>query len=329
MKSRVCPSRRNGFVLVVVLGLVLLLSTVLFAFNRKTLMRLDSAEGFREYEQAAQCARAGLSIAVAAIRDVNDLVENPRFAKLCTGQETFSVGEGTCSVQITGTGGRLNVNRLRNSNGTPDRTRIDQLLRLVDLINRDHRGTLRIEYGWVPALIDWMDGDDDLTLLPFISRDNQGAEDSYYAALDPAYPCRNRPLDTIEDLYWVKGIEPEAFAILRDFLTTQGDGQININTAPQLVIASLSEQMDPALAQMIVRRREAKPFTRVAELREVPGMTDNVFQAIKDTVSVRSADRHYRVSARGKVGDRICEIEALLHRNTKAGNVDIVLYRES
>jgi len=329
MNAHICKPRQNGFVLVLVLGLVLLLSALLFAFSHKTLTRLETAESFLKCEQATHCARAGLGIAMAAIRDVNGLSEDPRFASLRTGQETFSVGEGTCSVTITGASGRLNVNRLKNKDGSLDRRRIDQLLRLIDLINRDNSDSPRVGYGLVPALIDWIDEDDEVTMLSFVNRDNQGAENSHYATLDPAYRCRNQPMDTIEELYWVKGVTPEAFAALHDLLTTTGDERININTAPQLVVECLSEQMDPVLTQMILQKRALRPFANVAELRDVPGMTDNIYQAIQDTITANSREQHYRVSTRGKVGNRICEIEALLHRNTKAGNVDIVLYRES
>jgi len=329
MRSHAPKRRQNGFILVVVLGLVLLLSALLFAFNNKALIRLDTAESFRGFEQASNCARAGLSIAIAAVRDVNDLASDRRLDGLRTGQETFSIGDGTCSVTITGESGRLNINRLKDKNGRIDRTRVDQLLRLIDLVNRRHTDSQRIGYGLVPALIDWIDPDDEVTRLPFVSRDSQGAENRYYANLDPAYRCRNQPMDAIEELFWVKGVTPEAFNILRDVLTTAGDGQVNINTAPKLVIECLSEQMDPILAQMIVQRRELRPFETVAQLKDVPGMTDNVYQAIWDTITARPSEQHYRVSSRGRVGERICEIEAVLRRNTEAGNVDIVLYRES
>lgn len=329
MRPHNCKQRQNGFVLVLVLGLVLLLSAVLFGFNRKTLTRMETAENFREFEQALHCARAGLGIAIATIRDVNDLCNDPRYAKLRTGKEVFSIGEGTCTLTIAGASGQLNVNRLKDTDGTLDRTRIDQLLRLIDLINRDHPDSPRIGYGLVPALIDWIDADDEVTRLAFINHDNQGAENHYYATLTPAYRCRNHPMETIEQLYGAKGVTPEALPILRDLLTTAGEGRVNINAAPKLILECLSEQMDPVLAQMIVQHRELKPFANVTELKDVPGMTDNIFQAIRNTITADAADAHYRVSTRGKVGNRICEIEALLHRNTEAGNVDIVLYRES
>ena len=329
MKSASVRRRQNGFVLVVVLGLTLLLSTLLFAFNRKTLIRLETADSFQEFEQALHCARAGLGIAVAAIRDINEVAIDPRLTKLRTGEQQFDVGEGRCSVTITGSSGQLNVNHLKKKDGSLDRAKIDQFLRLIDLVNRAHPDAKRIGYGLAPALIDWVDDDDEVTTLPFVNGDNQGAESRYYGTLHPAYRCRNEPLDTVEELCWIKGVTPEAFAVLRDLLTATGEGRININEAPPLVIQSLSEQMDPVLARMIIQRRELKPFASPAELRNVPGMTDNVYQAIAEQITTGSDEQYYHVSTRGEVGNRICEIEAVLRRNTEAQNVDIILYKES
>ncbi len=323
------PNRCKGFVLIVVLGMVLLLSALLFAFNRTTRASLQIAEGLRESAQARTCARAGLGLAIATVAEVNDLSSDRRFDDVRRKEKTFPVGEGRCVVTITEESGRLNVNALKQENGQFDRRRVDQMLRLIDLLNRRKEATERIGYGVVPALIDWTDADDEPTLLPFVESAGQGVESSYYESHDPPYRCKNAPMDTIEELRWIKGISAETFIALRDLLTTAGSGRINLNAAPKLILESLSEQVDPALAQMIVQRRRLKPFETVAELREVPGMTDNIYQALRDAVEVRAEDAYYRVHSRGQIEDRTCEIEALLHRNPQTGNVDIVLYRES
>lgn len=321
--------RRSGFVLILVLGMVLLLSALLFAFNYTARGSLEIADSLDQSQQAMNCARAGLSLAIAAIADTNDLALDRRFAYLQTGEESFPVGDGSCVVAVKEESGRLNINALRDKNGQLNRKRIDQLLRLIDLLNRRKNTPQRIGYGVVPAAIDWIDPDDDPTLLSFVKSAGQGVESSYYKTLTPPYRCKNGPMDTIEELQWVKGITPDAFLALRDLLTTTGSGRVNINAAPKLVIQSLSEEMDTALAQMIVQHRELKPFETVAELREVPGMTDNIYGTIKDAIEVKPKDAYYRVSSRGQIEDRTCEIEALLHRNTRTGNVDIILYRES
>lgn len=319
--------KQNGFILIVVLGAVLVLSGLLFGFNLTTRTRLSAADSFYQTEQTSHGARAGLEIAIAAIRDANDAGADPRFTRLLTGDNTFSIDDASCSITVIDESGLLNVNCLKGADGQPDRRSIDQFLRLIDLLNQQDTSE-RIGYGLVPSLIDWVDSDDEVTHLPFIQRENTGAESGHYETQSPPYPCRNRPVDTVDDLLWVKGATPEAVGRLRPYLTCVGDGKININAAPKLVLESLSEQMDGALVQMILNQRRLRPFENPAQLRNLPGMTDNVYRTIQDRITVRPADRFYRVLSRGTLADRRCTIEALLRRNTQAGTVDIILYRE-
>jgi DNA uptake protein ComE-like DNA-binding protein len=51
------------------------------------------------------------------------------------------------------------------------------------------------------AIVDWIDPDDD-------PRPN-GAENSYYMGLSPPYRCKNGPLDTLEELLYVRGVTPD------------------------------------------------------------------------------------------------------------------------
>ncbi len=328
MKSRMPTTNRRGFILIVVLGAIVALSALLLGFHRTAQAKLGTVHSFYRAEQAGNCARAGLNVAVAAVKASQDLCYDSRFSKLITGEMPIPVAEGTCSVVVVEESGLLNVNCLKRQSGELDRTRIDQFLRLIDLLNRQKSDAPRIEYGIVPAIIDWIDRDNELTHLPFVQRDNLGAEDDHYRALNPPHRCKNGPVDAIDELTPVKGMTPDALARLRDLVTTFGDGKVNINAAPRLVLESLNEQMSPALVQMILSRRRLKPFANVAELKEMPGMTDNLYRAIKDTITTGQEERYYRVVSRGTVEDLSITVEAVLQRNTKAGNVDIVQYRE-
>ncbi|MEN6426510.1 MAG: type II secretion system minor pseudopilin GspK [Phycisphaerales bacterium] len=321
--------RQDGFILIVVLGAVLVLSALLIGFNQMTRTRLNTADSFYRMEQVANAARAGLHVAVAAIRDSDDIGTNPQFSRLVTGENSFPIEDAQCSVTILDESGLLNVNRLKGPDGQIDRRNVDQFLRLIDLVNRQEKDDRKkIGYGIVPCIIDWIDSDDEVTRLPFVQRENTGAEDAHYRVQSPAYPCRNQPLDTVDDLLWVKGMTPEILGRLRPCLTCAGDGKINVNAAPKLVIESLSEQMDSALVQMILNQRRLRPFENPAQFRDLPGMSDKVYGAIKDRIVVRPTERFYRVISQASMAERKCVVEALLQRNTQAGTVDIVLYRE-
>jgi general secretion pathway protein K len=327
MKTASRP-KQGGFVLLVVLSAVMALCMLLFSFARTTRMSLAKADSFYRTEQAWNGAWGGLQIALAMIRDANDAGADPQYAKLLTAENTFAVGDANCSVVLGAENGLLNVNHLTTPDGQPDRKRVDQFLRLIDALNHQQQDLPPIEYGIVPAIIDWVDKNDDVTCLAFVQHDNLGAENDYYQMRTPPYPCRNGPVHALEELLWVKGMTPEGFARLRPSLTCLGDGKIDINAAPKPVLQSLSEQMDAALADMIIQQRKRKPFQSLGELRNVPGMTDAVCGDIGSLCTVNPKEHFYRVTSQGRLQDYHGTIEALLRKNAQAGTVDIIQYRE-
>jgi general secretion pathway protein K len=320
--------QQEGFVLVIVLCTILLLEVLLLGFNFRCRAELRAVDHLQKSQQALNSARAGLNIAIAAIKDSPDIHADKRLVDLLSGENSITLDQSQCSIIVTQESGKLNVNLLKGKDGKLDRIRIDQLLRLIDLLNRQRAGQAHIGYGLVPAIIDWTDDDEEVTCLPFVKYENLGAESDYYSTLVPAYRCKNRPLDTIEEMLLIKGITAEIFERMRNYVTVNGDGKVNVNSAPKPVIESLSERMDTAVAAMIVDRRKIKPFESVAELRDVPGMADSIYEAIKNVVTVSPEDQYYHVESRATLGYLGCTIEAILRRNPETKTVDVVFYKE-
>jgi len=319
---------REGFIVVVVLCTIIMLAVLLFTFNEQSRGNLFAVEDSKNSAQALNCAETGLNIAMAALERGDAIYSNGKLRNLLAGREDVDLADGTCSITVAEESGKLNLNLLKTSEGAPDRTRIDQMLRLIDLLNRRDFEVPPISYGIVPAIIDWIDSDEETACLPFIMNGNLGAESSYYAGLDRPYRARNAPLDTTEELLLIRGITPDIFERIRDYVTVKGEGKININSASKLVIESMSEKMDPAVAQMIVNRRMEKPFGDLGELRGIPGMTDPVYQAIRRAATVQSEESYYRVTSRGNAAGRECMIVAMIQRNPDTGKLDIILYKE-
>ena len=328
MRLKIATKEYSGFVLVVVLCMVIMLGILLFGFNHKSRAGLLAADDLRKSEQALNCARSGLNIAIAAVRNPEDLQTNRKLQNLLSGEDTVSLDEGNCSITVTEESGKLNINLLRDKNGELNRNLIDRLLRLIDLLNRENFGDFHISYELVPSIIDWIDSDDEVTSLPFVKHENSGAESDYYMSLTPPYRCRNNSFETTEDILLIKGVTQQVFGCLRDFITVRGDDKININWASKHVIQSLSESMDPVLAQMIIDRRKIKSFGSVMELREIPGMTDSIYKAIEKTVTVSPEKKYYRVTSEGTADGLSRTTVAVLARNMETENVDVILYKE-
>jgi general secretion pathway protein K len=321
------PSRNRGFVLIVVICVVMAMTGLVLAFNRRARSALQTADGLRRSAQALCCARAGLAAATAVIRSQASSGSGAASCASPDANLVLELGGGSCRMELSDEQGKLNLNRIADPNGHPDRARVDQLLRLIDLTSREDGGE-PIGYGMVPALIDWIDGDEQVTCLDFIQRQNTGAESDYYQGLERPYRCANRPLQTPEELMLLKGVTDQTFRRLAPYVTVYGDGLINVNVAPKRVIESLCEQMDSALAQVIVDRREVRPFRSLEELRQVPGMTGPIYERIRRLATVQPTGGYYRLQATGEVDGARRTVSAVLKNNPGEGMVDVVNYKE-
>jgi len=328
MRANRTRTRREGFVVIVVLCMVITLSVLLLAFSQESRANLYAVEDFRKSAQALNCARAGLNIAIAAGRDFGNTHVDKSLQPLFSGENAIALDQGQCLITVSPESGKLNVNLLKEANGKINRALIEHLLRLIDALNRDGAGESPIDYSIAPSIIDWIDSDDQITSLPFVKHKNLGAESDYYSRLSPSYRCRNAPVETIDELLAVKGFSPEVLERLRDCLTVYGDGKININAASEFMLASLSEKMDRALAQVIIERRRFEPFEAVAQLRDLPGMTDSLYNAISRTLTVDPTDRYYTVTSRGDVDRLGRTVTATLRMNEKTKSVQVILYKE-
>ena len=339
--NRKSHNRSHGFVLILVLLVVVLLTALLLRFNYAARIGLHSSDSFGDSQQALHYARGGLNVAIEAIRKGPDIENNKLLHDLLEGPVIFPLGDGRCEVKLSEEAGKLNLNLLLDKTERPDRVRTDQLLRLIDIINRQYdRPVLRYEFAC--ALIDWLDSDNQSAILPYIRGENRGVESSYYETLSPPYRCRNGRCDILSEILFIKGMTSQAYYGrqnrpggpasrfgLSEYLTVYGSGRININTAGQPVIESLSEHINAALAQLIIDRRRKKPFGSMAELREIPGMTGAVLGDLERSATTQSEDRYYKVTARGSAGAGETAIRAILYRNENTRQVEVIWYQET
>jgi len=330
------PNERRGFVLVTVLLLVVLLAGMLLQFNCEARMTLEVSDSRLRSAQALWCAEAGINAALAAVHSGSRAEGGPR---ILDAPMRLRIGDaGECTVAVTLENGKLNVNGLRMPEGQLDRRRIECLLRLVDLLNRRSSRSSPIGYGIVPAIVDWTDPNGDLTHLPFVERENEGAEDEYYQGLAHPRRCKNRPLDSVRELLLVRGVTSEIFDSptgasdvdhvvpgLGQLVTVYGDGKIDINRAPRLVVESLSELIDPGLAQSIVDHR---PYASVAELAGVPGMSMQVMNATGGLITVNPAAAFCRIESIGRVDAFERRIAVVATRNGETGSITVLLREE-
>ncbi len=119
---------------------------------------------------------------------------------------------------------------------------------------------LRILFGadsLVAAFLDWTDPDT-------VARPG-GAEAAWYRALGLIGPS-DRPMADARGLRLVRGFDSATMTRLAPLVTTEGDGRIDIGTAPPRVLATLPGLGAEALAAIAYRRASNHPFSSLDEL---------------------------------------------------------------
>ncbi len=272
---------QRGIALVLTLLILTLLVVSGLEINRAVRVEASLAENFRDLTQASYIAQSGVEVARALIQSDNPLYDGldenwaqfENFALLSSGL----FPEGSFNGRIGDENSRFNPNGLLDPYGNVNLKKKEQLERLLALLGHPA--------DWVEALLDWMDPDHQPR--------PRGAEREFYLSKKKSHPAKNGPLDSLEELLLIKGVDPFMFygmedkEGLKDYLSVHSDGRININTASPVLIMSLSPKIDQAMAQAVIAHRREKPFQNPETLRSLPGW-DGVYPSVSSEITVQS-----------------------------------------
>jgi general secretion pathway protein K len=189
-------ANQRGVALILVLWVFIFLFVVAFDFSASVREEATAAQRFSDETQGYYLALAGFERGLydflhqqpSGVKQPQDAKKSDLFGcNNSSPEEKF--GGGVYRFRLIDEGGKINLNRVNE----------DMLRRIFTNLEIDNarRDIL------VDSIMDWRDPDD-------LHRTN-GAENDYYQALSPAYTAKNGPLDSVEDLLWIRGMTPELF----------------------------------------------------------------------------------------------------------------------
>ncbi len=307
-----------ALILVVLMVSVMIALTV--EFSRSTRDGLygtaNLSDGIKLFYVANSGFYGGEALLAQDRNNFDALTEDWAKTELLSMQSEGYFHQGSFKVLIGDEQGKIPVNKLITGNGynVPVKDLLVRLLSLPEFkLGPDKANAI------VDAIKDWLDQDDVVT--------GQGAETSYYRSLDPPYSAKNGFLDCIEELLMVKGITKELYngtedtPALKDCLTVYGDGTININTAPLMVLRALSPDITPEMAARMdeYRRVGNNDLADVNWYRKVQGMQS--INMSYGSLSVRS--NYYTIISTGMFG-KMKETVVGTVRKSQAGTVDLL-----
>ena len=246
----------SGVVLIVVLWILVILTILAVGLGRKTSVELALIKNAIGQMKAKYIAWGGLIYAIDHIRidtedektkaydtlyecgiklDTNQSAED-LFEKISLGSGYFQIAYKTEDQKTVIYGmedeqRRINLNTINAQN-------YKILSHLLVLLGVDDSAADTI----AASAADWVDRDNDVTNKPW------GAEDDYYAGLAAALHGKNNLFDSVEELLLVRGMTPEIFNVIKNYVTIfpkGGNIQINFETAPEVVLQALARTIAP------------------------------------------------------------------------------------
>lgn len=289
----------KGFALVITLIVTALLVALLVEFVNEVYVDTSHSHNFVASQQAGILAESGIQGGMKLLQFSNLKRQGEAYSSLLepwAKPQSFEADNGTVTITIEEESGKVDLNSATSQTGSPDQFSQNTLLRLLD--------TLKLSRDLYEPLADWADTDD-------IPRPN-GAEGNYYRTLKPPRLSQDNKLSTFEELAMVKGFTPEVLSKLRPCVTVYGAAngvapQININTAPKEVLASLHDDMKRG--EWVDKILEYRKTKVIKNLAEVFG-SDPLSQALAMKVSCKGSI--YRIHAEGKVGESVSIAEAVV-----------------
>ncbi|MCK8826651.1 helix-hairpin-helix domain-containing protein [Natroniella acetigena] len=99
----------------------------------------------------------------------------------------------------------------------------------------------------------------------------------------------NRNYDDQAEILKLAGIDQTTYQNIKDYITVDSTGKINLNTACQTVLQTLSEIGETLAKEIVTYRQEKGRYTEIEQLKDVTGIGDGTYKQVKDLITVEPA----------------------------------------
>lgn len=250
---------QRGVALLTILLLVVSITVVAGAMLASQKIAIRRSGLLFDQNQLLQDINAGQHLAVTLIRADAKLNDTDSMQDIWTQPiPPYTLGGHSIGIELRDEGSRFNINNLYH-NGAVDTAALAVFQRLLTQLN--------LEPDIAIAVLDYQDADSEVY-------QDGGDESVVYAqqsgrGADNALP--NQALVSIDQLEQVKGVNAEALAALRPYITAVPYYlPININTASPVLLAALVDGATSQQMQSIVELRAKQAFGSIDDVWQLP-----------------------------------------------------------
>lgn len=275
-------NNERGVALVITLLVVALITAMVVEFAYGVYVSTSSLHNWQTSQKLSVAARSATKLAGRLI--ASGMLEKTKDSWTIVQEIPYKDPEGTITVLIEPSTARFNINWWAGSGGMFDTVNGYPVLRRL-------MKALELNPDLADRIIWWI---------------NPKA----MLALGPPESAKGAPLDSIDELLLIPGVDQASYDKLKRYVTITGSGKIDINTADVPVLMSLSDKINIQVANRIVGERELKPFgslselgNRISDLRDVAIGLGSVAYANPSIIS----SFHVRITAESAGIKRVIE----------------------
>lgn len=322
---KACLSNKRGVALILVIMIVSILTAVTIEMNRSSRSEIYDAANLSDSIRLLYMAKSGFNAGIGLLlldkNNFDALHEDWADRELIAAKSKTLFKDGYFDVPIEDESGKIQVNRLVD--GAAFNEDIKGLM--TRLLMQPEFGLEEKSVGEIlEAAKDWIDKDDETT-------GTGGAESAYYSTLEQPYAVKNGPLDCIDELLMIKGVTKELYYGTREtpglnrLLTVYGDGRININTAPKLVLRALSMNMSIEAAEGMdeYRRNKDNDLATASWYQKVPGMTNIQI----DSRLITTTSSFFKIVSTGRLRGMSQTVSGVIRRGADRRAVKILSWK--
>ncbi|MCX5719122.1 MAG: type II secretion system minor pseudopilin GspK [Nitrospirae bacterium] len=281
-------TNNKGMALVLTLMVLALITALVVEFSYAVYTNTNALYNWKTSQRLSFVAKSGVQLASKAI--LEEIRQHPSYTYPGSldipVKNPFEDFKGTVLLRIEDENSKFNINSLQI---VRDDWYYNSFLRLLRALD--------IDPGIANRIADWIDADSD----PRLSDSEKGA--------------KNKPLDSINELLLIPGIDKKSYDKLLPYITIYGDKSININGAEIPVLMSLSDSIDKNMAERIVAYRKISPFNSGADIQSVAGITLPIYSQFGARITAKGT--HFRIISTAteegikKIIESVLEISSL------------------
>jgi len=321
--------KKNGSAFLYVILILMLLSSIILAFLSNTLHYIKYASNYKYKNKSYYIAKSGVELATFFISQygANPVTYQNLLNKTAAYENGFPILGGYIKIDIVNNDSKFNINQLIFSDNQVNETEYAELQRLFYILGIPENilenivsfmQKNQLNYEQLELKFNHSANANENENEGSIPLDSSSSKE-YFASVSPNtnIPVLNgeykNPLLTIRDLMLVPDMKYKYYFLLKQFLTCNSSGMIDINTAPYQIIESLSPMISENSAKELVNYRTVNPLSSVTALSDVPGFNSSILQLIVNRIEVTSG--FYLIKSYGRYKSGRTRIKSLYYIN--------------